>query len=78
VDVLAKLLLIASVIMLLKTHSRFQTMGRQLDETALLALRRMMRVSEDHGYPPAFIPILTLVTALTFMLSMYVTPLADR
>jgi len=78
VDVLAKLLLIASVVMLLKGHSRFEAMGRQLDETALLALQRMMRVSEDHGYPPAFIPIVTLVTALTFMLSMYITPLAAR
>jgi hypothetical protein len=78
VDVLAKLLIIASVIMLLKSNSRFQTLSRELDETALLALKRMMRVSEDYGYPPAFVPVLTLLTALSFMLSMYITTLYGR
>ena len=34
---------------------------------------RIMRATEDCGYPPNLIPLLMLLTALSFMLSIYVT-----
>lgn len=44
-------------------------MSRELDEQAFAALKRVMRATEDYGYPPHFIPLLILLTALWFMLS---------
>jgi len=73
VDVLSKLLIVASVLLILKSSSRFQSMSRELDDRAIAAMKRMMNAAEECGYPPQIIPLLILLTALTFMLSMYVT-----
>ena len=70
---LAKLLITLSVVGLLRTSSRFQSMSRELDELAFAALKRIMNATEECGYPRELIPILMLLTALSFMLSMYVT-----
>jgi len=48
-------------------------MSRQLDEQAFTALRSIMDATEERGYHPQLIPLLMLLTALCFMLSMYVT-----
>jgi len=48
-------------------------MSREMDERAFAALRRIMRATEESGYPPQLIPLLMLLTALSFMLSMYLT-----
>jgi hypothetical protein len=48
-------------------------MSRELDELAFAALKRIMNATEECGYPRELIPILMLLTALSFMLSMYVT-----
>jgi len=53
-------------------------MSRELDEQAFTALRRIMHATEDRGYSPHTIPILMLLTALCFMLSMYVTGAGGR
>jgi hypothetical protein len=53
-------------------------MSRELDEQAFAALRRIMRVTEECGYPAPLIPLLILLTALSFMLSMYITGLYVR
>jgi hypothetical protein len=50
----------------------------EFDEKAFAALKRMMRVTEDSGYPPQLVPLLILLTALSFMLSLYVTMVAGR
>ena len=76
--VLNELLIVAGVVAILWSFPRFRTMSRELDESVLMALKRIMRVSEDHGYPPTFIPILMLLTAFSFMLSLYVTTLYGR
>jgi hypothetical protein len=70
---LAKLLITISVVGLLRTSSRFQSMSRELDELAYAALKRIMNATEEYGYPRELIPILMLLTALSFMLSIYVT-----
>jgi len=48
-------------------------MSRELDERVFAALKRIMRATEESGYPPEIIPLLIVLTALTFMLSTYVT-----
>ena len=70
---LAKILIVVSVVGLLRCSPRFLRMSRELDEQAYTALKRIMRATEDCGYPPHLIPLLMLLTALCFMLSMYVT-----
>jgi hypothetical protein len=72
-DVLAKLLIIVAVLGLLRTSQRFQSMSREVDERAFAALKRLMVATEECGYPPQLIPLLMLLTALSFMLSSYVT-----
>ena len=71
--VLAKILIAISLVGLLRTSTRFRSMSRELDELAFAALKRIMNATEECGYPRELIPILMLLTALSFMLSMYVT-----
>ena len=70
---LAKLLITISLVGILRTSTRFQSMSRELDEHAFAALKKIMNATEECGYPRELIPILMLLTALSFMLSMYVT-----
>jgi hypothetical protein len=72
-DVLSKLLIITAAVGLLRSSPRFQSMSRDLDERAFAALKRIMLATEEYGYPPQLIPLLILLTALSFMLSTYVT-----
>jgi hypothetical protein len=65
--VLTKLLIVFVVVGLLETSKSFRTMRRNLDEEALLCLRRAIRVAEDHGYPPESIPMLVLLILLSWM-----------
>ena len=74
----SKLLIITAVVGLIRTVPRFQSMSRELDEQALAALKRIMHASEEHGYPGEIVPILMLLTALVFMLSMSVTTVFVR
>jgi hypothetical protein len=76
--ILTKLLIIVAAVGLLRSSPAVQNMSRELDEQAFAALRRIMRVTEECGYPAALIPLLILLTALSFMLSMYVTGLYVR
>jgi hypothetical protein len=70
---LAKVLIIISLVGILRTSSRFQSMSRELDEHAFAALKRIMNATEECGYPRELIPILMLLTALSFMLSLSLT-----
>jgi len=76
--ILTKVLIIVAVVGLMKSTPGIQSMSRELDEQAFAVLRRIMRATEDSGYPAPFIPLLMLLTALSFMLSMYVTGLYVR
>lgn len=75
---LAKLLMTVSLVGILRTSARFQSMSRELDEHAFAALKRIMNATEECGYPRELIPLLILLTALSFMLSMYVTAAGVR
>ena len=76
--ILTKLLITISLVGLLRTSVRFQSMSRELDEHAFAALKRIMNASEEYGYPRELIPVLMLLTALSFMLSMFVTTAGAR
>jgi hypothetical protein len=76
--ILSKLLMVAAIVGLLRCSASFRAMGRQLDEQAYAALRRLMSVTEDCGYPPQLIPLLILLIAISFMASAYVTMAGGR
>ena len=71
--VLSKVLIIVATVGLMRSSPAIQTMSRDLDEQAFAALRRIMRATEECGYPAPLIPLLILLTAFSFMLSMFVT-----
>ena len=71
--VLSKILIIIASVGLMRSSPKIQSMSREMDERAFAALRRIMRATEESGYPPQLIPLLMLLTALSFMLSMYLT-----
>ncbi len=71
--ILAKVLITTALVGLLRCSATFRTMSRELDQQAFVALKRIMRATEESGYPPQLIPLLIILTALSFMLSMYVT-----
>jgi hypothetical protein len=68
-----KLLIIVAALTVLRTSERLQTMSRELDEAVLSNLRRIMSAAEESGFPPEMIPLLILLTTLTFMMAMAVT-----
>jgi hypothetical protein len=70
---LTKIVIIVAAVGLLRSSPAIQSMSRDVDEQAFAVLRRIMRVTEECGYPAPLIPILILLTAFSFMLSMYVT-----
>jgi hypothetical protein len=76
--VLTKILIIVAAVGLLRSSPTIQSMSRDLDERAFAALRRIMHITEECGYPATLIPLLILLTAFSFMLSMYLTGLYVR
>jgi len=64
---IAKSLIVACVVGMLRCSNRFQSMSRELDESAISALKRIMNAAEGSGFPPEAIPLLMLLTALVFM-----------
>jgi len=71
--ILSKILIVVSLVGLLRCSAKFRSMSRELDENAYTALRRIMHATEECGYPPQIVPLLMLLTALCFVLSMFVT-----
>jgi hypothetical protein len=71
--VLTKILILVAAVGLLRSSPAIRNMSRDLDEQAFAALTRIMRATEECGYPAHLIPLLILLTAFSFMLSMYLT-----
>jgi hypothetical protein len=76
--IFSKILITISVLGLLRCSGKFRRMSSELDEQVFAAVRRIMHTTEESGYPPHLIPLLMLLTALTFMLSVYLTGAAVR
>jgi hypothetical protein len=66
-DVLSKLLIIVAVVGLLRSSQTFREMSREADETALVSLKRIMRLTEEYGYPPETIFLLIALSVIAFM-----------
>jgi hypothetical protein len=71
--ILSKILIAISVAGLLRCSATFRRKSREFDEQAFSGLKRIMRATEECGYPPQLVPLLILLTALSFMLSSYFT-----
>ena len=76
--IFSKILIVIAVVGLVRCSASFRLMSRQLDEQAFAALRRLMSVTEDCGYPPQLIPLLILLIAISFMAAEYVTMAGGR
>ena len=76
--IVAKILITLSLVGLMRCSSKFRSMSREFDEQVVAALKRIMHATEENGYPPQVIPLLMLLTALSFMLSSYVTAAGGR
>jgi hypothetical protein len=71
-----RILIAISLVGCLWSSPRFRSMSRHLDEQVRVAFRRFLNAAEESGYPPEFVPVLILLTALTLLLVLAATPLA--
>ncbi len=76
--ILSKILIGISLVGLLRCSATFRNKSREFDEQAFAALKRVMRATEESGYPPQLIPLLILLTAVSFMLSLFFTTAGGR
>ena len=72
-DLLLKVLFIASAVVTLWTLTWFRNMSRTLDQSTLNSIKRMMAAAEESGYPPVVVPLLIGLTTLSFVISVVVT-----
>jgi hypothetical protein len=68
--VLVKLLIVVAIVNLLWCSERFRTKSREFDDAALDSLQKIMRASEESGYPSEMIPLLIALSAIMFMAMM--------
>ena len=68
--VLLKLLIVVAVVGLLRSSEKFRRMSQEFDEAALVSLQRLVRASEESGYPPETVPLLIALSTITFIAMM--------
>jgi hypothetical protein len=76
--IVSKILIAISLVGLLRCSAKFRTASREFDERVFAVLKRMMHLTEDRGYPAELAPMLILLSALCFMLSMQALQLLVR
>ena len=69
-SVLLKLLIVVAVVSILRSSQRFRAMSRELDDAALDSLQKIMRASEECGYPAELVPLMIALSAVMFMAMM--------
>lgn len=67
--IILKLTMIAAILGILRSSTHLRQMSQEVDETAWILLKRMMRATEESGYPPETLPLLIGVTALALTLA---------
>jgi len=75
---LSKILIAVACVGLLRCSEKFRRMSRETDQEVFTAVKRIMRATEEIGYPPQIVPLLMLLTALCFMLSAFITTAGVR
>ena len=68
--VFSKILFAIALVGLLRCSTKFRTASQDFDERVFAVLKRMMHATEDSGYPAELGPMLILLSALFFLLSM--------
>lgn len=68
--VLLKLLIVVAVVSILRSSESFRRMSAELDEAAVISLKKIMRATEESGYPPETIPLLIALTTIAVMAAM--------
>ena len=69
-NVLLKLLIVMAVVSILRSSQKFRTMSRELDQAALDSLQKIMRASEESGFPAELVPIMIAISTVMFMAMM--------
>ncbi len=77
-ELVAKILIIVSVVGLLRCSARFRSMSSELDQRVYSAIQRLMHATESDGQPPQLVMLVILLSALSFMLSVYFTAAYGR
>jgi len=72
-DILLRLVITACLVAMLRSSEQFRNIGREVDESVLLALKKFMHRAEESGFPPEVVPFLVLLTVLTFMFLVFTT-----
>ena len=72
--IILKLLIVVAVVGLLRSLKWFRNMGRELDESAYASVKKLMRASEEYGYPPEAGPLFVVLMALLLTLMLPLTP----
>jgi hypothetical protein len=73
-EILLRLVIVVCVLGLLRTSQQFRALSRDVDDMVLLAVKRVMHVAEESGLPGEVVPILLMLTVLTFMFVVATTP----
>lgn len=76
--VLLKLLIVAAVVSVLRSSESFRRMSAELDEAAVVSLKKIMRATEESGYPPEVIPLLIALSTIAVMAAMSASGLFGR
>lgn len=69
-SVLLKLLIVMAVVSILRSSQKFRTMSRELDQAALDSLQKIMRASEESGFPAELVPIMIALSTVMFIAMM--------
>jgi|SwirhirootsSR1_FD_contig_31_4401013_length_478_multi_4_in_0_out_0_1 hypothetical protein len=72
--ILLKLVIVVAVVGLLRSLKWFRNLSREMDEAAYTSVRKIMRASEEYGYPPEAGPLFIVVVALILTLMLPLTP----
>ena len=72
--ILLKVFIVVAVVGLLRSLAWFKNMSRELDEFAYGSIKKLMRASEESGYPPAAGPLFVVLMALFLTLMLPLTP----
>jgi hypothetical protein len=76
--ILSKIFVAVSLVGLLRCSEKFRRMSRELDEQVISSFKRIMYATEECACPPHLIPLLLLLTVLSFMLSTCLTAVGVR
>jgi hypothetical protein len=64
---ISKMMIAVAIAGLLRCSGKFRRMSRRLDEQVYAVLKRIMRATEEAGFPAHTVPVLMLLTFMAFI-----------